>query len=73
MKAVDMIAVAVAALIFMLVTGIAKANPVDTITEWLSNEKTKIVEYQTENWEKGKIQLANTKQSILNLFKKDEE
>lgn len=68
-----MIAVAVAALIFMLVTGIAKANPVDTITEWLSNEKTKIVEYQTENWEKGKIQLANTKQSILNLFKKDEE
>jgi len=73
MKAVDMIAVAVAALIFMLVTGIAKANPVDTITEWLSNEKTKIVEYQTESWEKGKVQLANTKQSILNLFKKDEE
>lgn len=68
-----MIAVAVAALIFMLVTGIAKANPVDTITEWLSNEKTKIVEYQTENWEKGKVQLANTKQSILNLFKKDKE
>jgi len=73
MKAIDMIAVAVAALIFMLVTGVAKANPVDTITEWLSNEKTKIVEYQTESWEKGKVQLANTKQSILNLFKKDEE
>ena len=73
MKAVDIIAVAVAALIFMLVTGIAKANPVDTITEWLSNEKTKIVKYQTENWEKGKVQLANTKQSILNLFKKDKE
>jgi len=69
MKAIDMIAVAVAALIFMLVTGVAKANPVDTITEWLSNEKTKIVEYQTENWAKGKTQLANTKQSILNLFK----
>ena len=68
-----MIAVAVAALIFMLVTGIAKANPVDTITEWLSNEKTKIVKYQTENWKKGKVQLANTKQSILNLFKKDKE
>ena len=68
-----MIAVAVATLIFMLVTGIAKANPVDTITEWLSNEKTKIVKYQTENWEKGKVQLANTKQSILNLFKKKDE
>ena len=59
----------------MLVTGIAKANPVDTITEdWLSNEKTKIVKYQTENLnKKGKVQLANTKQSILNLFKKDKE
>ena len=44
MKAIDIIAVTVAALIFMLVTGIAKANPVDKITNWLSNEKTKIVD-----------------------------
>jgi|TARA_B100000900_G_C20168464_1_gene548795 hypothetical protein len=73
MKAIDIIAVTVAALIFMLVTGIAKANPVDKITNWLSNEKTKIVEYQTKSWADSKEQLANTKQSILNLFKKDEE
>ena len=73
MKAIDIIAVAVAALIFMLVTGIAKANPVDKITNWLSNEKTKIVEYQTKSWADSKEQLANTKQSILNLFKKDKE
>ena len=73
MKAIDIIAVTVAALIFMLVTGIAKANPVDKITNWLSNEKTKIVEYQTESWKKSKVQLANTKQSILNLFKKKDE
>ncbi len=73
MKAIDIIAVTVAALIFMLVTGIAKANPVDKITNWLFNEKTKIVEYQTKSWADSKEQLANTKQSILNLFKKDEE
>ena len=73
MKAIDIIAVTVAALIFMLVTGIAKANPVDKITNWLFNEKIKIVEYQTKSWADSKEQLANTKQSILNLFKKDEE
>ena len=54
----------------VLVSNHANANPV---TNWLTNEKNKIVEYQTENWEKGKIQLANTKQSILNLFKKKDE
>ena len=51
---------------FIMITGVAKANPV---TEWLQNEKQKIVEYQTKNWAEGKAQLANTKQSILNLFK----
>ena len=58
--------IAIAALAFMLITGIAKANPV---TNWLTNEKNKIVEYQTKSWEDGKTQLAQTKQSILNLFK----
>ena len=69
MKLKETIMVAIAGLAFMLITGVAKANPVDKFTNWLSNEKTKIVEYQTENWAKGKTQLANTKQSILNLFK----
>ena len=58
--------IAIAGLIFMLVTGIAKANPV---TNWLTNEKNKIVEYQTKSWADGKKQLAQTKESILNLFK----
>ena len=66
MKLKETIMIAISALAFMLITGIAKANPV---TNWLTNEKNKIVEYQTNNWEKGKVQLANTKQSILNLFK----
>jgi len=69
MKLKETIMIAIAGLAFMLITGVAKANPVDKFTNWLSNEKTKIVEYQTENWAKGKTQLANTKQSILNLFK----
>ena len=42
----------------------------NTFTNWLTNEKNDIVEYQKENWQKGKEQLANTKQSIVNLFKK---
>ena len=67
MKLKDTIMIAIAALAFLLITGIAKANP---ITNWITNEKNKIVEYQTANWAKGKEQLNNTKQSILNLFKK---
>ena len=66
MKLKETIMIAIAALAFMLITGIAKANPV---TDWLTNEKNKIVEYQTKSWEDGKTQLAQTKQSILNLFK----
>ena len=56
-----------AILVFMLITGVAKANP---ITNWLTNEKNKIVEYQTKSWADSKIQLAQTKKSILNLFNK---
>ena len=66
MKLKETIMIAIAALAFMLITGVAKANPV---TNWLTNEKNKIVEYQTKNWAKGKAQLASTKESILNLFK----
>ena len=69
MKLKETIAIAIVALAFMLITGVAKANPVETVTNWLSNEKTKIVEYQTKSWADSKVQLANTKQSILNLFK----
>ena len=66
MKLKETIMIAIAGLVFMLITGIAKANPV---TNWLTNEKNKIVEYQTKSWADSKTQLAQTKQSILNLFK----
>ena len=66
MKLKETIMIAIAALAFMLITGIAKANPV---VNWFENEKKKIVEYQTKSWADSKVQLANTKQSILNLFK----
>ena len=66
MKLKETIMIAIAALAFMLITGVAKANPV---TNWLTNEKNKIVEYQTKSWADSKAQLASTKESILNLFK----
>ena len=56
-----------AILAFILITGVAKANPV---TDWITNEKNKIVEYQTKSWSDSKIQFAQTKQSILNLINK---
>ena len=67
MKLKETIAITIGALAFMLITGVAKANP---ITNWLTNEKNKIVEYQTKSWADSKIQLAQTKKSILNLFNK---
>ena len=66
MKLKETIMIAIAGLAFMLITGIAKANPV---VNWFEAEKNKTIEYQKESWEKGKAQFAQTKQSILNLFK----
>ena len=51
---------------FIMVFNHANANPV---LNWFEKEKKKIVEYQTKSWADSKVQLANTKQSILNLFK----
>ena len=63
--------IAIAGLIFMLITGIAKANPV---LNWFEAEKNKTIEYQKKSWANSKEQFAQTKQSILNLFKsKDNE
>ena len=67
MKIIEIFTIGVVALAFMLITGVAKANP---ITNWITNEKNKIVEYQTKSWEDSKVQLAQTKKSILNLFNK---
>ena len=67
MKIIEIFTIGVVALAFMLITGVAKANP---ITNWITNEKNKIVEYQTKSWADSKVQLAQTKKSILNLFNK---
>ena len=69
-KLKEFIVMTIACLAFMLITGIAKANPV---TDWITSEKNKIVEYQTKSWADSKVQLANTKESILNLFNKAKE
>jgi len=66
MKIIEIFTIGIVALAFMLITGVAKANP---ITNWITNEKNKIVEYQTKSWADSKIQFAQTKQTILNLFK----
>ena len=67
MKLKEIIAITICGLSFMLITGVAKANPV---TNWITNEKNKIVEYQTKSWADSKIQFTQTKQTILNLFTK---
>ena len=53
--------------VILVSMNIASANPV---TNWLTNEKNKIVEYQTKSWADSKAQLTNTKKSILNIFRK---
>ena len=58
----------VASLIVVILISMSMANA-NPVFNWLTNEKNKIVEYQTKNWAEGKAQLANTKQSIFNLFK----
>ena len=45
----------------------AMANPV---TNWITTEKDKIVEYQTKSWSDSKVQWTSTKESIVNLFTK---
>ena len=74
-----------AILVFMLVTGVAKAENksitpqefVQTVVEvpgkvstWFSSEVTKTKEYQAKSWAKSKEDFAKTKESIANLFKK---
>ena len=67
MKKSLLFAIALVAVI-LISMNMASANPV---TNWLTNEKNKIVEYQTKSWADSKVsQLINTKKSILNLFKK---
>jgi len=52
--------------VILISMSMANANPV---TNWLTNEKNKIVEYQTKSWADSKTQLAQTKNKLLSLFK----
>ena len=62
--------IAVAGLIFMLVTGIAKANPV---LNWFENEKQKTIEYQTKVWSKSKEDFSDFVKKFGLLSKKSDE
>ena len=48
--------------VILVSMNMASANPV---SNWLTSEKNKIVEYQTKSWADSKTQLTNTKESIL--------
>ncbi len=56
-----------AILAFILITGVAKANP---ILDWFNAEKTKTIEFQKKSWQSAKEQNAKTKETIVNLFTK---
>jgi len=56
-----------AILAFILITGVAKANP---ILDWFNAEKTKTIEFQKKSWQSAKEQNAKTKETIVNLFSK---
>ena len=70
MKLKETIMIAVAGLIFMLVTGIAKANPV---LNWFENEKQKTIEYQTKVWSKSKEDFSDFVKKFGLLSKKSDE
>ena len=67
MTLLEKMVLVVACLAFMMVTGIAKANPV---AEWFKTEWVKTVEFQKESWEEGKEQVSNNKLQIQELWNK---
>ena len=49
---------------------IQQEETMETITNWFTTEKEKIVEYQTQAWAEAKIQTANNAQQITEMFEK---
>tara|TARA_A200000159_G_C7054235_1_gene227534 strand:- start:284 stop:514 length:231 start_codon:yes stop_codon:yes gene_type:complete len=66
-KLKEFIVMTVACLAFMLITGIAKANPV---TEWFKTEWVKTVEFQKSSFADAKDQTENTKLKLQDLWNK---
>ena len=40
-------------------------NPLNTVTEFLTQEWSKTVEYQTQSWADAKLQLATNQEQIV--------
>ena len=59
----------VASLIVVILISMSMANA-NPVMNWFETEKNKTIEFQKKGWADGKEQLAQTKKSILNLFKK---
>ena len=70
MTTLDKVVMVLGILVFMLITGVAKANPVEKVTNWLSKEWVKTVEFQKESWAQTKEQNQKNKLYIQDLFKK---
>tara|TARA_Y100000004_G_scaffold33930_1_gene36158 strand:- start:486 stop:722 length:237 start_codon:yes stop_codon:yes gene_type:complete len=73
MTFLEKVVMVIGILVFMLITGVAKANPVEQVTNWLSKEWVKTVEFQKESWAQAKEQNQKNKLYIQNLFKKVKE
>lgn len=43
---------------------------INSVKEFLVQEKDKIVEYQTQSWTDAKIQLATNQEQVTELFNK---
>ena len=69
-KIKEILAITICALAFMLITGIAKANPV---TEWFKTEWVKTVEFQKASFSDAKEQTENTKLKLQDLWSKVKE
>ena len=88
MKLKETIMIAIAALAFMLITGVAKSEEVKTITpqefvsnvaevpgkvgNWFTGEVEKTKEYQKKSWAKTKEDFANLVKKFGLLGEKDE-
>ena len=70
MKIIEIFTIGVVALAFMLITGVAKANPV---TDWFKTEWVKTVEFQKASFSDAKEQTENTKLKLQDLWSKVKE
>ena len=67
MKIKEIFTIGLVALEFMLITGVAKANP---IVDWFQAEKEKTIAFQQDSWQDAKDQTAQTKLKIQELWNK---